>query len=355
LAQTVSLPPGRVAAAGTPPPRLWSPAMAGVVVAAYGLPPEAVLDAVKLEPTEHGDHEDSGDETTPTTTVSECSEGARDEDWDLEAPGCDDVSGTAQQEQADDVPQLGPGLFESDAPPDAVSVPALDAQPGAAAVADVSATAAQKSIGAGFTPEETLFIFDWDDTILPSSWIQRQGLRLDAGSVVLEWQQERLAEVAAAAAKTLTAAKDQGTVVLVTNAERGWIELSCQKFLPSLLPFIENVKIVSARTAYETPLRTSPLDWKVHAFAAEIARACGAEALQDPKKRKNIHSLGDSVHEREALIRATIKLPNCCSKSLKFVDRPDIDQLLKQHSLIMNCFGQIVQHDENLDLCIDCS
>jgi hypothetical protein len=31
-------------------------------------------------------------------------------------------------------------------------------------------------------------------------------------------------------------------VVLVTNAERGWIELSCQKFMPTLFPSLENVK-----------------------------------------------------------------------------------------------------------------
>lgn len=37
-------------------------------------------------------------------------------------------------------------------------------------------------------------------------------------------------------------AKQLGTVVLITNAERGWIELSCQKFLPTLFPALESVK-----------------------------------------------------------------------------------------------------------------
>ena len=37
-------------------------------------------------------------------------------------------------------------------------------------------------------------------------------------------------------------------VVLITNAERGWIELSCQKFLPTLFPVLESVKASSAHS-----------------------------------------------------------------------------------------------------------
>jgi len=142
--------------------------------------------------------------------------------------------------------------------------------------------------------------------------------------------------------------------VLLTNAERGWVELSCLKFVPTLLPLIEGVKIVSARTNYEEPGCASPLQWKQLAFEAEIALAIGAGPLRDPARRKNVHSLGDSVHEREALLRATAALPNCRSKSLKFVDRPDISQLLSQHNLISGSFAHIVQHDGNLDLAINC-
>ena len=89
-------------------------------------------------------------------------------------------------------------------------------------------------------------------------------------------------------------------MVLVTNAERGWIELSCQKFMPTLFPSLENVKVVSARTSYESAETSSPLDWKLRAFEAEIRRCYGSATLVDPDSRKNVLSLGDSVHEREA-------------------------------------------------------
>jgi len=206
-----------------------------------------------------------------------------------------------------------------------------------------------------FTFEETFVIFDWDDTVLPSSWVQSQGLRLDESSRVSAAQREVLTEVAKSAAETLQAAKRHGTVVLVTNAERGWIELSCLKFLPTLYPILEQIKILSARTTYDCPRYSSPLDWKLLAFEAEIRRMYGEDVLRDPARRKNVLSLGDSVHEREALMRATAPLPGCCAKSLKFVERPDISQICKQHALVTSCFNRIVHHDGNLDLCIRCT
>lgn len=205
------------------------------------------------------------------------------------------------------------------------------------------------------SPEDTIFIFDWDDTCLPSTWVSGQGLTLNEESIVSESQLQQLDEAAQVVAKTLSLAKRYGTVVLVTNAEKGWIELSCRKFIPNLLPSLADIRIVSARTTYESASLSSPQDWKYHAFQNELHRKFGEEALNDSERQKNVLSLGDSHHEREALFRAAGSLPNCRSKSMKFVERPDISQICKQHSLVTTQFERIVQHDENLDLCIRCS
>jgi len=204
--------------------------------------------------------------------------------------------------------------------------------------------------GHRFSVQETVLIFDWDDTVFPSSWVQDQGLRLDGESQLTESQQAELGELARLAAETLSLAKRLGTLVLVTNAERGWIELSCQKFMPALCPLLENVKLLSARTEYETPAVNSPFEWKLRAFESEISRIYLAE--HDGHRRKNVVSVGDSSHEREALIYATANLPNCRTKSLKLVERPGVEQLHKQHMLLVRCFRRVVHHDGNLDLCI---
>jgi len=204
--------------------------------------------------------------------------------------------------------------------------------------------------GHRFSVQETVLIFDWDDTVFPSSWVQDQGLRLEGEFELSESQQKELGELARLAAETLSLAKRLGTLVLVTNAERGWIELSCQKFMPALCPSLENVKLLSARTQYESPVVNSPFEWKLRAFESEIERILSVE--QDCHRRKNVVSVGDSLHEREALIHATANLPNCRTKSLKFVERPGVEQLHKQHMLLARCFWRIVHHDGNLDLCI---
>lgn len=203
-----------------------------------------------------------------------------------------------------------------------------------------------------FAAEDTILIFDWDDTVLPSTWIQEQGLRLDEESQPNEEQQAQLRRMAEYAMHTLSTAKRHGKVVLVTNAERGWIELSCQKFMPSLYPTLENVKILSARSTYEHQGVASPFEWKFLAFESEINDFYRTSSAD---QRKTVISFGDSAHEREALIRVTERLPGCRTKSLKFVERPEVEQLLKEHELISGCFRHIVNHDGNLDLCIRCS
>jgi len=201
-----------------------------------------------------------------------------------------------------------------------------------------------------FPVEDTILIFDWDDTLLPSTWLTEQGLRLEYNTQFTREQRGLLDKLSTRVAQTLTAAKQYGKVVLITNAEEGWIELSCSKYIPTLLPLLEDVKKLSARTTYEHTVE-SPFGWKYLAFESEIGSFCSL----DPERRKNFISIGDSAHEREALIRVTETVPNCSIKSLKFVERPNVEQLMKEHALIGGCFRHIVNHDGNLDLCIRCS
>jgi len=203
-----------------------------------------------------------------------------------------------------------------------------------------------------FSVQDTVLIFDWDDTVLPSTWVHEQGLRLDAECVPTLDQEEKLNTLALQAANTLWVAKSFGQVILVTNAERGWIELSCQKFMPSLYPYLENVKIMSARSTYEQQGVASPFEWKFLAFESELS---DFYKLFPSDRRKNVISIGDSAHEREALFRATELMTACCTKSFKFAERPEVEQLVKEHELISGCLKHIVNHDGNLDLSIKCS
>jgi len=206
-----------------------------------------------------------------------------------------------------------------------------------------------------FTREHTVMIFDWDDTLLPSTWLTMNAMRLDDDCTVPEELAKQLNELAEQVMKTLDAADGFGTVVIVTNAENGWIELSGRKFMPTLADYLDRkqFRIVSARSTYEPQGIASPFEWKNRAFAHEIELYYSN--VPDCPKR-NILSFGDSAHEREAIMNVTkVMKADHVTKSLKFVERPLIEQLRKEHELITGCMQQIVYHSVALDLCVRCS
>jgi hypothetical protein len=54
--------------------------------------------------------------------------------------------------------------------------------------------------------------------------------------------------------------------------------------------------------------------------------------------------------EREAVRAVTRGLPNTRTKSVKFAERPSMEQLRRQIELVTNCFQYIHNHEGDLDL-----
>lgn len=155
----------------------------------------------------------------------------------------------------------------------------------------------------------------------------------------------QLSELEVSVSDMLQSAMHYGQVHIVTNAERGWVQLSCEKYLPGLLPLISRIPILSARTTYENTFPGAPLKWKFYAFQQRLANA-----FAEPHKSKNVLSLGDSYVEREAIRAVTRGCPNTTCKSVKFAERPSMGQLRRQIELVTNCFQSIAKHNGELDL-----
>ena len=216
----------------------------------------------------------------------------------------------------------------------------------------VIATSSNKEVthNTGNRKDETLLIFDYDDTLLPTTFLAQHGYRLDGPDASKEIQ-AILDAYSGVVERTLIEAERHGQVVILTNAESGWITLTAQKFMPRLGDLLERYPMVSARSTYEPLGITSPFQWKVRAFESVIQEHY--EALPGFKTR-NVLSFGDSTHERDAAHQVCARLSDTVCKSVKFMERPDISQLTRQHNLIKDCFEQVVYHDGTLDLCIQC-
>lgn len=211
-----------------------------------------------------------------------------------------------------------------------------------------NAQAAFLKSGEELTYDDTTIIFDWDDTLLSSSWLATNNLRLDEPVNVPLEACEHLDLLADSVINLLTRAKKFGRVIVITNAETGWVQLSCKKFMPRVLPFLGSLRILSARSSFEARFPESPSDWKIQAFHQEIT---AAYAHRRSDSHRNVISFGDSIHERLAIQKVTGGFgPSCKTKSIKFVERPTVEQLKRQVDLVTNCFEEIARHNGSLDL-----
>lgn len=200
------------------------------------------------------------------------------------------------------------------------------------------------------TPKHTVIIFDWDDTLLASSFLSSKGLRLDSDVEPPPEVAEQLQLLEKSVSAVLNRALEFGEVHIVTNAEAGWVQLSAQKFIPGVLCVLERVTVISARTTYERLYPEAPLKWKYYAFQERLK-----EKMYDSKSCKNVISFGDSHVEREAVRAVTRGLPNTVTKSVKFAERPTMEQLRRQIELVSSCFQFIFNHQGDLDLMLTIS
>jgi len=192
---------------------------------------------------------------------------------------------------------------------------------------------------------ETLVIFDWDDTLFPTSWLQNQGLLAEGATISAE-QLAQLEELAERARLTLQMALEIGKVVIVTNAAHGWIEMCSTMFFPSLVSMLKTLDMVSARSDFEK-YSQDPTEWKRMAFEREVDFFYGSGHAG---QQRNIVSVGDSLHEQIALFAVTKTISNCCGKSIKLMEGPSIVQLLEQHELLASSFMEVVEHNGDLDV-----
>jgi len=255
---------------------------------------------------------------------------------------------------------------------DAAGVAATAAEVGAKKDADSGSMDTKEDASKPVSPSpnysaNTVIMFDWDDTLLASSFLSARGYRVDCvespATVGDSSDAAQLRAQEQCVCALLTLALSYGTVNIVTNAEVGWVELSAQKFMPSVLPFLSRVTVLSARSTFEPSYPEAPLKWKYYAFHDRLrasfgdscmeSRAAEAEiALQHSlhEMKRNIVSFGDSHVEREAIRAVTRGVLGWRCKSVKFAERPTVEQLRRQLELVTNCFHYIATHPNDLDL-----
>ena len=192
----------------------------------------------------------------------------------------------------------------------------------------------------------TIIIFDWDDTLFPTSWTVDNSIDLSDSDtqnkfIVYFSRLDMLLYKL-----LMNCLKNNSNIYIVTNATIKWINISLS-MLPNTKKIIDkNVKVLSARDLHQEN-NTKMEEWKKLTFLD----------IHNNKyknyKKYQIVSVGDAEYEYNALIN----LFNQDSvsnqrilKTVKLLKNPSFDSLVDQLEVLNSCIDKIIKRDRHLDL-----
>lgn len=190
----------------------------------------------------------------------------------------------------------------------------------------------------------TTIIFDWDDTLFASTYLLTNGYDLTPNTMRKPELDAKLVLLERTVSHLLSITLQLGNVYIITNSENGWVGACTQKYMPTILPWLQHIPVLSARSTYENQYPGQPQKWKEIAFYDTL------QHLHHEPRNKDIIAFGDAHIDRHAAIIATNKINKAKIKNIKLIDRPTVDQLQKQLELIIKVLPQLYHQNDNLDL-----
>ena len=191
-----------------------------------------------------------------------------------------------------------------------------------------------------------LFFFDWDDTLLCTSYLQPTGALIDME--INKRDKEVISNLDSLVSKLLLKTMNIGTVFIVTNGAPGWVELSATKFYPKTAKILQKIKVVSARGLCERKYPGDMRQWKRMAFKFAL------DSINNINKNivTNIICLGDSIIEMEASYYLKECFPNAFLKTIKFKESPTHQELEKELKIISIQLDSIMKNNNHKNLSV---
>jgi len=178
--------------------------------------------------------------------------------------------------------------------------------------------------------QDTLLIWDWDDTLMCSSAINANQL--------MQHQVEQLDNLIE---QVVRLSMRLGDTCIVTNADEQWVVESTRRFCPRNMQLLSQIPVLSARRKWELQCPGDVFAWKRETFKEVLA----ARQNGHPGQALNLVVLGDSPSEMEAAQTSTGTVPfhPMTIKTVKFKEVPSAEELLDQLRLLMKELPGIVQ------------
>ena len=110
----------------------------------------------------------------------------------------------------------------------------------------------------------TLFIFDWDDTLFFTTHINPS--KNNTFFYESKTEKRLMNTIEYYIVEILNKALSKGTVLIITNSSDGWVHACAKFYYPNLIPILDKIKIISARELYQSEYPSEPMTWKVKTF-----------------------------------------------------------------------------------------
>ena len=188
----------------------------------------------------------------------------------------------------------------------------------------------------------TLFIFDWDDTLICTSYIKPL---INSNLFKTRAIKEKLKTLDENTSNLLNKCLERGKVFIITNASSGWVEYSSTNFLPTTSKILSKVKIISAKNLYSKNYPGDPKQWKIKAFKYAIEKY-----NINTKLISNIITFGDSYIDLEAIENLIYEFNNPFIKIIKFKENPHLVELEKQILIVISQLDFIINKPKNFSL-----
>lgn len=199
----------------------------------------------------------------------------------------------------------------------------------------------------------SIIIFDWDDTLMFTSYLEANDLIEECSQMSLNKSKltqetlKRIKELDEYCFYLLSKALDHGDTYIITNAELSWVQLSARKYYPKTYLLLNKIKVISARELYEKNYKEDMFQWKLNSFNNEVYNKYANERLT------NIVCIGDSKHEQEAAKSLAKKFKNVYTKIIKFRSAPTLEELAKQLQLTLAQFTKVIGEVKNLNITVE--
>eukprot|EP00484_Ammonia_sp_Unknown_P030306 CAMPEP_0197034136 /NCGR_PEP_ID=MMETSP1384-20130603/12332_1 /TAXON_ID=29189 /ORGANISM="Ammonia sp." /LENGTH=417 /DNA_ID=CAMNT_0042464021 /DNA_START=103 /DNA_END=1356 /DNA_ORIENTATION=+ len=221
--------------------------------------------------------------------------------------------------------------------------------------------------------DRTLVIFDWDDTLHPTSALNESGCKLDMEEV------RKFCLFVYETLLTMIRLYGSSNIYIVSNADKLWIEKCLNQlsggYFVNIYHLISlyDIQIISAKNEFSSRYPNDSTKWKQLAFEHlvkehylkynqklylhHIENQHNDSCLQKKAKQFSVVCIGDSQHEyiasKRVIHRLNAEKPDekkILLHRIKLLQNPSLKQLIEQYSLIKKIAYLFKSEIEEIDI-----